>query len=88
LRKLFDSGDYPAQALSEGDSGITRIVALIDQKGGVAECMVDETSGIATLDAMTCIIVKERAKFVPAVGQDGKPARSATTTRVRWISSL
>jgi hypothetical protein len=88
LRNLFNWRDYPAQSLSEGDSGTTSIVALIDEKGAVAECMIDGTSGIATLDAVTCIGIKERAKFTPAIGEDGNPARSAVTTRVKWVNSL
>jgi len=84
VNRLFSSGDYPAQAIRERDSGTTSVVVLVDEKGAVADCMIDETSGIATLDAMTCIVIRERAKFQPAIGADGKPVRGAFTQRVRW----
>ena len=60
------------------------IVALIDEKGEMADCAVIETSGIAALDAQTCFIMRKRGKFAPAIGQDGKPAKGVFTQRIRW----
>lgn len=84
IRKLFSSDDYPSQAVFGVQSGTAHIIALIDEKGQMADCMVVETSGIAVLDAQTCIIMHKRAKFSPAIGADGKPAKSTFTQRVRW----
>lgn len=85
LITLFSSDDYPAQAISQEDSGTTSIVLMIDEKGAIQDCMVDGTSGIPTLDAMSCIILRKRAKFEPAIGADGKPARSSYMQRIRWM---
>jgi hypothetical protein len=85
LVTLFESEDYPAQAISQEDSGTTSIVLLIDEKGAIQDCMMDGTSGIPTLDAMSCIVVRKRAKFEPAIGADGKPARSSYMQRIRWM---
>lgn len=41
-----------------------------------------ETSGVAALDAESCGLIKARAQFVPAVGQDGKAAKDATTGQI------
>ena len=81
---LFSTNDYPAQALMKEQSGMTSVVLLIDEAGKVAECMIDGTSGIAVLDAQSCIIVRSRGKFRAAIGEDGKPARSHFVTRIRW----
>lgn len=81
----FRSEDYPRQAVKQDETGITSVVVLVDEKGAVRDCMVDGTSGIATLDAMTCIVVRERARFKPAVGEDGRPVRSYLMQRVRWL---
>jgi hypothetical protein len=84
IRKLFSTSDYPAQAIQQRDSGTTSVVLLIDERGAVKECMVDGTSSIPTLDAMTCLILRQRAKFEPAIGADGKPVRDSVTSRIRW----
>jgi hypothetical protein len=84
LVNYFNSDDYPMQAMVAGEGGTSSIVLLIDEKGAIQDCMVDSTSGIATLDAMTCIVLTKRAKFEPATGQDGKPVKDAYMQRVRW----
>jgi TonB family protein len=81
---LFSSDDYPADALRRDLGGTAMIVALIDDKGKMADCAVVETSGVAVLDAQTCIMIRKRGKFTPAIGADGKPARAVFTQRVRW----
>lgn len=84
IPRLFSTSDYPAQAVQQRDSGTTSVSLLIDEKGAVKECMVDGTSNIPTLDAMTCIVLRQRAKFEPAIGADGTPIRDSVTSRVRW----
>lgn len=80
-----NNDDYPQQALDEGASGIVQFVLLIDGDGKVRDCMVEETSGVASLDAMACLLLRERAKFKPAVDASGKPVRSSWTNRFRWV---
>lgn len=85
LHTLFDSQYYPHQALRQDESGATQVVVMVDEKGVVRDCMVEQTSGIATLDAMSCMLIQAKAKYRPAIGSDGKPARSADFTTIRWI---
>jgi TonB family protein len=84
LSKVFSGDDYPAIALVEGEMGSTAFVLLIDEQGKVADCTVTEPSGVASLDAQSCAIVKERAKFRPAIGLDGKPSKSSYSQRITW----
>lgn len=84
LISLFSTDDYPRHAVWDGQSGITRVVVLVDEKGEIADCSLIETSGIAVLDAQTCIILRKRGRFYPAAGADGKPTRSVFTQGVRW----
>ena len=84
LVTYFNSEDYPAQALDQGEDGTTSVVLLVDEKGVIQDCMIDGTSGIATIDAMTCIVIRKRAKFEPAVDREGKPAKGAFMQKVRW----
>ena len=84
LRGYFSPDDYPLQAVRSSESGLTSVVLLIDEQGAIKDCMIDGTSSIATLDAMTCIVFRERAKFDPAIGKDGTPVRSHHIQRIRW----
>ena len=85
LNSYFTTDDYPSQAVSKGQQGVTAFVLLIDEKGQLRDCTIEQTSGIATLDIMACVIFGKRGKFAPAVGADGKPVRGSISTRVRWV---
>lgn len=84
LAVLFSNEDYPAVAIDEGQSGAVEFALLIDEAGKVADCTVIGTSGAASLDSQTCGVLKRRAKFKPAAGADGKPAKDAVIGRIRW----
>jgi TonB family protein len=85
LAKYFSSSDYPDTAVRSGEGGTVEFALLIDETGKVADCMVTATSHVPVLDAQSCAVVIERARFVPAVGADGKPAKDAVINRVRWV---
>ena len=57
---------------------------MIDASGVVQDCVPEETSGSAVLDAMTCIVLRQRAKFKPARGVDGNPIHSYLDQHVTW----
>lgn len=84
LHTYFSLADYPAQAISEGATGRSLIMMMIDETGALKDCMVEETSGIAALDAQACLVLQNRAKFRPALDAAGKPVRSVLTQRVSW----
>lgn len=84
LHSYFSADDYPSQAQREEASGAARIMMMVDQTGKLKDCMVEQASGIATLDAATCGILLQRAKFSPAQDANGKPVRSVLTTTIRW----
>ncbi|HEY0147657.1 MAG TPA: energy transducer TonB [Allosphingosinicella sp.] len=87
LAAYLDDKDYPTQALAEGASGKSRMTLLVDETGALKDCTVDETSGIASLDAMGCLVFMERAKFTPARDAAGKPVRSVVSTSITWKTS-
>jgi TonB family protein len=88
LWSLFSPSDYPGIALFHNQQGKVTMTFLVDEKGGVADCSVDETSGIPALDTMSCYVIKSRARFQPALGKNAKPIRSAYTERVVWRIAL
>ena len=81
---VFDSNDYPSVALQKQEDGTVEIVLLIDETGGIAECVVTQTSSVAALDAQVCSIIAKRAKFSPAIGADQKPAKDSFSQRITW----
>ena len=87
LVTLFDSDDYPIEALRSGTGGSTRFAILVDEKGAIGDCMVTESSGVAVLDAQSCAVVKERAKFAPGIGVDGATMKSGFLQTVLWKPS-
>jgi hypothetical protein len=84
VRNIFRLEDYPLEASSRDQQGSGRFLLLIDERGGVAGCQVLEAS-VPALDAMGCQVIRERAKFTPAVDRSGKPVRSIyVTPRITW----
>lgn len=81
---LFSGKDYPAVAMRNNLSGTTTLVLLIDELGKVGDCTVTRTSGAASIDAQSCAIIRERGKFRPAIGLDGKPTKSSWKQSITW----
>lgn len=86
LQGLIRDDEYPAMAINRGQSGTVSLALLINESGRIADCALVGTSGAASLDAQTCVILTKRAQFKPAIGLDGKPAKSSYFQRVNWIT--
>jgi TonB family protein len=84
LQNVFKPEDYPWTAVHKRLQGSATMEILIDEKGAVADCSITETSGYATIDAQSCAIIQERAKFEPAIDMQGKPTRSSYSQRIIW----
>jgi TonB family protein len=83
--KWITPSDYPAAALRAGQQGEVRFRLIIDAEGGVADCRIDQTSGHKLLDDTACMLLRKRARFIPAVGADGKPVRVPWSSRFVWL---
>ncbi len=84
LARLFSSDDYPAVAVMEGQSGRVGFALLVGEDGRVADCTIVATSGVPSLDTQACALLKRRAKFEPARGLDGKPAKDSVVGGIVW----
>jgi TonB family protein len=80
LRQIFTAGDYPSEAQYRGQEGQVQFVLLIDEQGKVAACHVLRPSGIPAFDGMGCQVIRQRARFRPALDRQGKSVRSAVVT--------
>jgi TonB family protein len=76
--------DYPAAALRAREEGSVRVRYTVGIDGRVTDCAVVESSGFATLDATTCILIQRRFRFRPAVDAAGRLIADSQTRRVIW----
>ena len=78
----------PQDALDANQTGSASYLLMIGRDGSVMDCVVNESSGVASLDAMGCQVIRERAKFKPAIDAAGKPTVDTYgTPPIRWMIS-
>lgn len=76
--------DYPSDAVAAGKEGDVVARIRVDAKGRVTDCAVVATSGSPTMDAVTCERTLAKARFIPAVGADGRPTAAVRTIRAKF----
>jgi len=85
LRMLFSADDYPAVAQRNGEEGTVQARLDINARGRVERCSVIRSSGSASLDQVTCDVLRQRARFAPAHDANGKAVPdSVVTPPVTW----
>lgn len=80
VRSIFSPADYPTEALERQQGGISQYQLLIDENGAVAGCDLLRPSGVPILDVTGCEVIKQKAKFRPALNAKGTPVRSVLMT--------
>ena len=80
----MDDKDYPAAAMNKDQAGDVVARLGIDAKGKVTDCRVVATSGSKPLDEVTCKKALAKARFVPAVGANGRPTAAMRTVRAKF----
>ncbi|WP_447727674.1 energy transducer TonB [Sphingomonas koreensis] len=76
--------DYPPEALQAGEQGNVAIQFAISEAGRVTGCEVTESSGSASLDAVSCRAVRERAAFLAPLDEKGHPKPTTGRMRMNW----
>jgi TonB family protein len=84
LQGLIRGDDYPPEALRTNAQGKVGILIRVGREGAVADCIVEQSSGSAILDARTCEIVRERGKFTAARDRHGRSVASEIRTGITW----
>ncbi|HEX9964589.1 MAG TPA: TonB family protein [Allosphingosinicella sp.] len=85
LASYVSDQDYPSTAVRNEEQGTTRFKLVVGPDGKVRECSVTSSSGSSALDATTCRLMRQRAKFSPATGSDGKPTSDTVSSAIRWV---
>lgn len=81
---LISHHDYPEEALRSSEEGRVRFRVDLDASGAVSGCTTVESSGSASLDAVSCRIMTTRARFHPATDASGEPVPSSFTSTIEW----
>lgn len=85
VRKLITPDDYPEGARRREETGTVQARLQIGANGSVTGCSIVASSGSAALDATTCRVLKDRARFTPAKDSSGQPVSdSYVTPRIVW----
>lgn len=85
IRAVFSADDYPAKAQRNGEEGTVQARLAVDTRGRVTRCSIIRSSGHASLDQVTCDILRKRASFIPARDANGKAVPdSVVTPPVVW----
>ena len=71
--KWLSLDDYPTSVLQRGGQGDVVVRFIIGVDGRVSDCALDTSSGIREQDVIPCKVLAKRARFRPAVSEDGTP---------------
>ncbi|ATY31406.1 TonB family protein [Sphingomonas psychrotolerans] len=74
--------DYPRAAWRAEQQGHVGVLLRIGADGRVSDCSLLASSGSKLLDERSCTLMTRRARFIPAIGKNGRPAPD------RWNYSL
>ena len=81
---LFNSMDYPEEAIRKEQEGTTMVLLRVSKRGRVKSCRVAESSKFEVLDHATCETLK-RGVFEPAKDFSGRSIESPMALKVRWV---
>ena len=77
--------DYPREALRTATQGRVLVRLDIGTNGRVSACSPVATSGSAVIDATTCRLVRQRARFRPAIDAGGRRVAARIIASVTWL---
>jgi TonB family protein len=82
--RWFSNDDYPADAIQKGEQGAVEFDYTIDVNGRPKDCHVTVSAHSPSLDATSCAVITQRARFLPALGPDGKPREAHGHGNINW----
>ena len=85
LASYVSDEDYPSSAVRNEEQGTTRFRLTVGANGRVTDCSVTSSSGSPALDATTCKLMRQRAKFTPAMDSSGTPTGDTVASAIRWV---
>jgi hypothetical protein len=87
IRALFTADDMPDYVEMAGVDRIVLVRTTVGPDGRTLDCRAEISSGDTKLDAYTCALLTQRARFSPARSNDGSPAFGVVRAPLAWITS-
>lgn len=84
IASWFDPKNYPAEALNQGQQGTVGFDVEVDAHGKATACKVRVSSGSASLDRVTCDLVRAKGQFKPATASDGSTVVGTYAGTIKW----
>ncbi|MCM0000659.1 MAG: energy transducer TonB [Erythrobacter sp.] len=78
------NADYPPAAWRNREEGEVRYALDVDREGAVTGCRITKSTATPTLEAETCRLLSERARFLPKQDKESRPVGSVYSGRMRW----
>jgi protein TonB len=80
----MSTSDLPEELFVTGFRGTVGVRYLVVRSGRVADCEVTRSSGNATVDAVTCRLIRERFRFRPSRDGAGRPVDALVVENHSW----
>lgn len=84
VRGRMSTSDLPEALFVSGFNGTVGVRYLVARDGRVPECEVTRSSGNATVDAITCRLIRERFRFRPSRDAAGRPVDAQVVENHTW----
>jgi periplasmic protein TonB len=84
LTQIVGPDDYPGALIRAGAQGRVVLLIRIAASGAPSACEVDQSSGYPALDAHSCALAMQRARFEPARNERGKAVPSFVRAPINW----
>lgn len=78
------AADYPSEAAAKGQGGLVTMRFRIAASGRVENCKALYATAPAPLARLSCQLVEQRARYVPAYDAAGTPIASEGELTARW----
>ena len=84
IRGTITAKDYPRGARRTNLSGAVTVRFTVQPNGRTTDCSVTRSSGVASLDAVTCKLIEKRFRYAPARDGSGQAVSEERGWRQTW----
>ncbi|WP_299191670.1 TonB family protein [uncultured Erythrobacter sp.] len=82
--RWITDNDYRTSWINRGYSGVASFSLEISASGRVSDCQITRSTGHDALDAATCRLLTNRARFDPAKDNSGNSVAGTYSSSVNW----
>ncbi|MBB3862424.1 hypothetical protein GGQ88_003724 [Novosphingobium hassiacum] len=83
--KWLKSSDYPKKDMLAGAQAVVNFRLMIDETGKPTSCKIQMATNTPEMSARTCSLILQRAKFEPALDNEGRSVPSYYIESARWV---